>query len=451
MFYAAAWVLFVIACSVLAFAKHPVYGLLFYIATFFVHPPSRWWAYMIPDPRWALLSALITISAVALHRGRLDSNRPPWIANAPALLLGTYTLWMWVQVPWALDLESHVDGAIKYMKYLVAFWFVYRITETKRHLVWLLSAYALGCGLLGIFTLSAPREAGRLEGVGGPGIDDANSLGMCLATGAIVCLGLMLIHKGWRRWMYLGVLAFIGNGFVLANSRGAFLALVAGGMVLAVCKAGAHRRVFWGMAFVGVVGFAFAVDKVFVERMFTIGDVAEVSEEADMSARSRVVVYEAQLRMAADHPFGAGYRGTVVLSTSYLDRKWLTLDKDGDEASAGRSSHNTFMTTLVEQGLPGAIIFLSLVGWVLLRVPRIRRLDRSSGDPDLTTLGGTICGALTVIFVAGLATDYLMAEMQFWLYAALVSLLQLIEASARTVPGSREDPAASGMRLAARP
>jgi O-antigen ligase len=434
MISAAAWLVFVVACTVLAFARHPIYGLTFYIGTFFVHPPSRWWGYMIPDPRWALLSAGITVMALLVYRnkhGIQPPGKPVWLANGPALLLLIYTVWMWIQTPWALDVPSHVDGAIKYVKYLIAFWFIYWLVDSKKTLLILLYAHALGCGLLGVFALYAPREDGRLEGVGGPGIDDANTLAMYLASGAIVCMGLMMTATGWRRWFNLGVLALIGNGFVLANSRGAFLALVAGGLVLAVCKARKHRGVFWALALVGLVGFAFAVDKVFVERMFTIGDVTEKSEEADMSARSRVVIYEAQLRMAIDHPFGVGYRGTVVLSPSYLDRKWLTLDTNGDESSAGRSSHNTFMTALVEQGLPGAIVFLSLVLWILGSILQIRRLDRRHADPDFSSLGGAVCGGLVVVFVAGMATDYLMAEVQFWHFAALASLLRLSETSTR--------------------
>jgi O-antigen ligase len=266
---------------------------------------------------------------------------------------------------------------------------------------------------------------------------------MFLATGAIVCLGLMLVEKGWRRWACLGMLAFIGNGFVLANSRGAFMALVVGGAVVMLCKAREHRRAFWLVAMIGVAGFAMAIDKVFIERMFTIGDVAEQSEEADMSARSRVVIYEAQMRMALDHPLGAGYRGTVVLSPAYLDRKWLTTDSPGDEASAGRASHNTFMTTLVEQGLPGALIFISLVVWLLSRVLTIRRLGRQGADPDLATMSGALCGGLFVVIVAGLAADYLMAEVQIWLFAALASALQLTRASVRA--GDASSPAPQGL------
>ena len=99
----------------------------------------------------------------------------------------------------------------------------------------------------------------------------------------------------------------------------------------------------------------------------------------------------------------------------------------GDDVVHQRSSHNTFLTTLVEQGILGALLFTAMLLWVLRTAYRIRRLNRIVDDPELLTLGGTACAALVVIFVSGISTDYLLAENQFWLLGALVSMLQLAE------------------------
>lgn len=437
MFAALAFVVASLAFAVLAFVRHPIYGLYFYLASIYVHPPSRWWGPMLPDLRWSLTSALITILAVMWHRGRLAA-KPPWMSNGAAVILGVYALWMVVQSAWALDLDTHLEGTIKFLKYMVAFWFVYRITDNKDNLREMTLGHVLGCGLLGTYAMFTGRDGDRLDGVGGPGLDDANTLGMYLATGLILGMGLVLTYRGWRRWAVLGVMGVIATGFVLANSRGAFLGLVAGALVLLVAKARAHRRVFWALAIVGLVGFAVVVDKAFITRMFTIGDVAETSEDADASARSRVIIYQAQVRMALDYPMGAGHRGTATLSPFYLDERWLTTQGGGEGAVAQRSSHNTFMTTLVEQGFPGAMLFIALILWWLGSIVRLRRLiDKADVDPDVVTLGGAIAGGLMVVMVAGSATDYLLAEVQFWLFAALVSALQLGErrATSRVVAG----------------
>src|SRR5262249_38410270 len=85
-----------------------------------------------------------------------------------------------------------------------------------------------------------------------------------------------------------------------------------------------------------------------------------------------------------------------------------------------------------EQGFPGALMFMALIAWSLAAVIRIRSLGRAGTDHELATLGSATCAALIVVHVAGLATDYLMAEVQFWLYAVVVSVLQ-IHASQRAM------------------
>jgi len=191
---------------------------------------------------------------------------------------------------------------------------------------------------------------------------------------------------------------------------------------LALYKAKTHRRLFWSLAVVGLLGFALIIDQKFIDRMWTIQDVASESEEADPSARGRVVLLQAQLRMFVDHPMGTGHRGTEALSTRYLDKRWLSSHRFDEERA--RSSHNTFMTTLVEQGIPGAALFVWLTLWTLLALLRMRGLEMQHGDPNITTLAATIVSALAVIFVTGNTADFLLAEVQFWLFATLVSILQ---------------------------
>ena len=433
---ALAYLVFCATCTLLAFKRHPIWGFYFYLASFYVHPPSRWWNYMLPSLRWSLISAIVAVLALLLHRGRLNT-KPFWLSNGPATILTIYAILMWLECAWALDLETHLEGTIKFTKYLVAFWLVYRLVDTKAMLRNLMFAHAAGCTLLGILCYFLGREGNRLDGVGGPGLDDANTLGMYLATGVIVSLGIFLTSKSWLRWASLAMMILTLNGFVLANSRGAFLGLVAGALVVVFCKSREHRRKFWALALAAGVCASVIVDRAFIERMFTISDVVETSEDADASARSRVAIYEAQLRMAADYPMGAGYRGTGTLSARYLDRRWLArMTGAEDDPDAARTSHNTLMTTLVEQGALGLLLFLGLLGWLLGAALRVRAMNKRGVDAELITLSAATCGAIMVVVVAGSAADYLMAEVQFWLFAALVSVFQLSGSVSSTSSGS---------------
>jgi len=431
MFSAAAFVLFAVVCSVLAFRRHPIYGLYFYLATTYVHPPSRWWNYILPDLRWALLSAVVCVLAVAFHRGRL-SQRPPWTSSAPAIILSLYAAWMWLQTPWALSVEEHLNGTVLFTKYILAFWFIYRIADTKELIRDVMLFHAAGCAMLGLMARLSHRDFGRVEGVGGPGIDDANSLGMFLATGAVVCIALLLSQRGWRRLLAICLLPLLLEGFVVTNSRGAFLGLAMGVAVLLFARSVAYNKAMLTLGVVVALVAAVAVDQKFIDRMSTIGDVTSESVDAEMSARSRVTLMRAQLEMARDHPMGVGHRGTVELSPQYLDRIWL--DHGGRDPDSGRSSHNAFLSALVEQGVLGALLFLILVGWVVRTIWRVRSMRRRDDDPELVMLAAGLCGALGVVFVAGLATDYLTTEVQFWLFACLVSAIKLLSPVAQARP-----------------
>lgn len=426
---------------VYALARDPMFALFAYFAAFYVHPPSRWWGSMLPDLRWVLLAALVAGVALYVHRQRL-SVKPLWLSTGAAVCFTAYCAWLWVQTAWALDLQAHWNGTVQYTKYLVIFYLIYRIVDSSQRLRDLLLAHVLGCGVLGVIATfyRGNLVGGRLNGVGGPGIDDANSLGMYLATGAIVAAALVMTERGWRRYLVLAAGAFIANGFVWANSRGALLGLLAGGLVLTVLKAREHRRTFWLMAIIAAVGAAAVVDQRFVERMFSIKTAVQEEEARDSSAESRFVLYEAQLRMFMEHPFGAGYRGTAALSADYLDPVWLTESRlpDGRVVRA-RSSHSTYLTVLVEQGVVGVAIFGALLIWFAKSALAVRRANRTGADGRVCTYASAACAAFTVVLVAGIATDYLAAEIQFWMLAALTCALQLVHSkfSTAAAPGAR--------------
>jgi O-antigen ligase len=435
MFIAFAYLLFCLVCAVLAFRRHPIYAFYLYLSTTFVYPQGRYWGHLFVPLRPALLAAIITGLAIVLHMGKLRP-KPFWLTNVPAVILTTYAALMWLQTPWALALDEHLQGSLVYAKSLLTFWMVYRIVDSKEKLRDLLFALVLGCMVLGVYAQFTGREGNRLDGVGGPGIDDANSLGMYLASGAVVAVGLVLSQRGWLRYVVLACLVIIFNGVVLANSRGSVIGLGAGLLALMLIKAREHRRMFWAFAAAAAIAQTAIVDQTFINRLLTVEDVTASLDDknADNSALSRVALADAQILMFKDHPLGVGHRGTAALSPHYLEDRWMS---QGNDFIRQRSSHNTFLTTLVEQGVFGAMLFVALILWILRSAYRIRRLNGVVGDPELLTLGGTACAALIVIYVSGISTDYLLAENQFWLLAALVSMLLIARQERRASSAAR--------------
>src|SRR6188768_2255398 len=113
MYFATAFVLFCLVCTVLAFVRHPIYGLYLYLGVTYVFPPARWWGALLgADLRWSLMAAVVTVLAVLFHFGKLRP-KPVWLTNVPAIVLVLYAAWMWIQYPFAVDTDVHLRGSIQ--------------------------------------------------------------------------------------------------------------------------------------------------------------------------------------------------------------------------------------------------------------------------------------------------------------------------------------------------
>jgi hypothetical protein len=52
---------------ILSLVRDPRFGLVGYLFVFYNHPPSRWWGGELPNLRWSLIAALVTLVSLALH------------------------------------------------------------------------------------------------------------------------------------------------------------------------------------------------------------------------------------------------------------------------------------------------------------------------------------------------------------------------------------------------
>ena len=157
------------------------------------------------------------------------------------------------------------------------------------------------------------------------------------------------------------------------------------------------------------------------ERIGTMLIAGDQIEGVDTGYR-RIELIQAQLRMHSNHPLGCGHRCTAILSPRYLDDTNLT----GPEGERARSSHNTFMTLLVEQGLPGAAFYILWLLW-LMRISLLlrKRLREETGLMPYAFAGALAC--LGAIVVGDQFVDYLKFEIRVWFIAILLVLVRLTE------------------------
>ena len=148
-----------------------------------------------------------------------------------------------------------------------------------------------------------------------------------------------------------------------------------------------YRKLFYAYAALGVVLWACWRTIVLGAHRHDRGNAGESDERRDTSALGRFALVEAQFRMFQSIRIGAGHRGTATLSPMYLAERFLS-NGPGD-VERRRSSHNTFMSALTEQGIPGAIFYFWVLGWVLalaaLRLERDQAFSPTHTGPVLAS------------------------------------------------------------------
>jgi O-antigen ligase len=97
-------------------------------------------------------------------------------------------------------------------------------------------------------------------------------------------------------------------------------------------------------------------------------------------------------------------------------------------AGGARSSHNVFLTVLVEQGIPGAVLFLGFIYWTTKALRRLKAetATRTPTEEQKTRAvqAAAVGGALTIVLAAGMFADFSKCEVQIWMIALLAALLQ---------------------------
>lgn len=328
--------------------KKPFYALLTYIFVYFIcpNPAINWWAGEIPQLRWSFLSAFILLIAVGLHSRELNDIKFKDIKTGWWLI--AFLLLSIIISFYAVSPERSFDRCYDFARYIVIFYLMIKCIKTEKELLILVVLFLLLGFMLGYFALGHPRYAGRLEGIGTPDTANANGLALLLAT--LLPFGLPVFFTGKKILKCCTVifLIFILNGIVLCNSRGAIVSLGAS-MFCLLLLSKSFSRLRWKVLIVTVLigcSLVYLADDQFVRRFTSISE----SSSTDRGS-GRLDIWKNGIRMVRDYPLGAGGGGFQTLSPFYMDKQQLTF-------GGVRSSHNTYLLILVEQGFVGLLVYL---------------------------------------------------------------------------------------------
>ncbi len=203
-------------------------------------------------------------------------------------------------------------------------------------------------GLLGIIQYGWMGEA-RAKGT----FFNPNFFAMYEAVTVLLTLGLLSSMKwadhGWAEKCLLGAALSVSlPAFVMAQSRGAFLAFLVALLFLGLCRS-------WKLAvllpLVVVLGVIILPNPI-KQRALAVSD-------QDPYAYTRFEIWKSSLDRIADHPFGTGLGTYKYLSFKYrfpIEGEIVRYEKRAE------SAHNEYLQMAVELGVGGLALFLVGIG-----------------------------------------------------------------------------------------
>jgi putative inorganic carbon (HCO3(-)) transporter len=198
---------------------------------------------------------------------------------------------------------------------------------------------------------------------------DPNIYGRYLALAVTLALAVLLWTRDSRRAALLaGVIAVLFAGMTFSFSQTSFLSMLAGVTVLAAL------RWSWRWTAVGVV-IVLAATFISVKEVGGLSDSAKTSRGgADDVTSGHSTLIEGGAKLFANRPL-QGY-GSASFSDAFADNEHI-------EKGETTVSHNEPVTVAAEQGLPGVLAYLAVLGVALLTLTTgIRAVAPGLGAPE---------------------------------------------------------------------
>jgi len=300
------------------------------------------------------LALLLAIFAIVVS-GRVRRWRLFQIA---AFLFVAWTgVEVWMQNTLTLPLKF-----LTFVQLFLVVWMVWELAPTLKRLRGLLTAYVFGATVPAFATiLLFAKEGGALKRFSAGGAD-ANSLAMTLALAMPMAWYLaMTTERPLHRWIFR---AYVPVGLLasaLTGSRGGMIAWVVALSIIPLTMVLSPGRL---AAVIGLLGIcaslviAYVPDKV-VQRL---GSTTSSVESVNFGGRFRLWV-------AGVHAFTR----RPMLGYGVGSFKSAITPEMGQDALV---AHNSFLSVLVEEGMVGLVLYLTMIGAVgtpLLRLPKLER------------------------------------------------------------------------------
>ncbi|MCH8499095.1 MAG: O-antigen ligase family protein [Marinobacter sp.] len=390
----------------------PASAFVTYQIVYLVNPDIRWWSASVPGLRYSFITVIVMFAAYLLRFKELNSLsrlRDRSVFKWMVALCLSYIF----MINFALLPEYHKRFTTDFIKLVIIMMLAYKVVVTERALDVCLWAYILGTTYIGYVARVTGRDwQGRIEGIGMVDTGgDGNMTAAAMAPALII-----LIYKAWMGGLKTKLVAifcgaFIANGIVLINSRGAFLGVVAGTayfllyMIFSKYQKKGQRALAILTIIVGLSGGLYVADEAFWERMQTLQEL----DDGDASGSHRVEFWLATFDIMRDYPMGVGIGGFIHVSQNYLPERYF------ERRDTGKAVHSTWFQIIGEVGWIGFSIFLAMLVAVFRTSFATKKFLIASGKYDEYFKVLVLEAGLIAFLVAATFIDRGRAEVLYWL------------------------------------
>ena len=357
---------------------------------------------LVRDPLRTALFVLtvITISRVHQHYPVLEKFRPAVILVIasigyaylnPRYLTGANVLRLWpMRIVAALGVLACCSAAFgislggsalfilnSYAKTLAYAFLIAMSIRHVRDLFTFVWAYVVSCGILAFFSLFifgiAKSNGSYVTRLNNLYTYDSNDLGVVMMVGLPLTLLLLTVERGTKKWLLLFILIGISATMARSGSRGGFLGFIAvgaAGLILVNGVSAVRRFSVIGGAFVVL---ALGAPPGYWKQMGTILSPKEDYNYTDVDGRKAVM--ERGIGYMSQYPvFGLGI-DNFNRAECTISPKIASLHMNGPMRCT--PPHNSYLQAGAELGVPGLLIWVSLViGGVVAPLRLRRRLPR---------------------------------------------------------------------------
>jgi len=406
------FLMFVFSGWVLAILHGPIWGLLIYIFVYFNIPNQQWWGYIVPDLRWSLISACILVISCMLHHAALNSAG---IIKSFTFQLLLFILSVVTVTSIFSPYQAIATGAIyDFSRYVLIYFLVFKVVKNYTYYRYVMMVM-LGTLFYFAHVARSAHIGGRLEGFGLVDANDSNMLATLVLLLAPFYIAFILSEKSWWRIVPVFPFVYVLNMFVLCQSRGALIGLLAQLFFLFfVMGKKIGRKKSFALCVSIVLMFVTLMNDSYKARILDLYN-GLAAGKIESTSTGRLDIWRYSIEMIRDYPFGSGGGTYEKLSAQYIPAELMPYGYDY------RSSHNTYLKVLVELGPFGFIAFILVISAnILILLKNISK--KSAGDECLLFHRVALLIGICGYFVSSLFIDRLFFEC-IYIVMALIPFL----------------------------